>query len=178
MQEIEVKAKVNNQEALIEKLKSMGCALSEPVIQKDRIFIPQGMDAIPVVIGINVLRIREQDGKSILTLKQSVTNQLDCIEHELEISDAQQMIEIFKLLGFHEVSQVSKKRRKGKHQDLEICLDEVDKLGTFIEVEKLAEAGDGAAIQKELFDFLENLGVSPVDRIFDGYDVMIAKLNQ
>jgi len=52
-----------------------------------------------------------------------------------------------------------------------ICLDEVEGLGSFIEVEKTS-AEDGEAIQEELFNFLESLGVKREDRVFKGYDTL------
>ncbi len=176
MREIEVKAKVDNFDGLLAKLLSFGCKFSQPIIQKDVIFIPKGMD-IPVDLGVNVMRIREQNGKYIFTLKQSVLNQLDCVEKEVEIDDPKTMIEIFGLLGFVQCSAVNKTRQTTKYQDYEICLDSVESLGNFIEVEKITNEEDSESSQKELFDFLLQLGVSPSDRVFDGYDVLIAKTN-
>lgn len=173
MQEIEVKARISNPSALITQLKTRGCIFSEPIHQIDTVYIPLGA-TIPVPKGVNVLRIREQDGKYILTLKQPISNQLDNIEKETEITDAFQMKEIIKLLGFEEVSKVEKRRRKSKYKNYEICIDEVTGLGTFIEVETFGV--DGENIQKELFALLEELGISKSDQVFDGYDVMISKL--
>ncbi|OGG44785.1 hypothetical protein A2841_02310 [Candidatus Kaiserbacteria bacterium RIFCSPHIGHO2_01_FULL_48_10] len=178
MQEIEAKAKVNSPQELISKLEGLGCKLSDPIIQKDRIFVPQGVVAIPVPNGTNVLRIREQNDHYLFTLKQPISNQLDCIEHELTIDNPKTMVSIIELLGFHEISSVSKKRRKCKYQDIEICLDEVDQLGTYIEVEKMTEKEKGVAVQKELFSFLQKLGISETDRTHDGYDILIAKLKK
>jgi len=175
MKEIEVKARIADKAALLQKLEELGCHLSEPVSQKDRVFVPNGAP-LPVPNGTNVLRIREQGGKIIFTLKQPLTNQLDCIERELAIDDAEAMADIFGLLGFWESARVNKLRRKGKHQDLEICVDEVDELGSFIEVEKLAESADSAEVQDELFGFLKTLGVGEEDRVHDGYDILMYKL--
>lgn len=172
MKEIEVKAKITDKDALIEKLTALGCSFSEPITQKDKIFIPLGHD-IPVENGVNVFRIREQNGKYILTLKQQVTNQLDCIERELNIDNPDEMIEIIKLLGFFEVSYVNKARQKSKFKDYEICLDEIDGLGSFIEVEKLSEDGDANVIQVELFNFLESLGIPKQNQVTDGYDILL-----
>lgn len=174
MHEIEVKARIVNKDRVIEQLVILGCVLSDPIIQKDRIFVPAGLE-IPVDPGVNVLRIREQNGKYLLTLKQAVTNQLDCIEKETHVDNPQGVIDMFGLLGFHEMTAVEKTRQKCKYDGLEICLDSVIGLGDFIEVEKMAEGGDAEAIQKELFSFLESLGVDPKDQVFDGYDVLMVK---
>lgn len=177
MKEIEVKAKVTDKQSVQQKLEDLGCQFTSLISQKDRIFIPTGM-ALPVESGVNVLRIREQDGKFIFTLKQAITNQLDCLEKESEVSNPQAMIDSFELLGFYEASTVHKQRMKCKYNGLEICLDTVEKLGDYIEVEKLAEEADSQVVQDELFRFLKTLGVEEQDRVHDGYDVLIAKLNK
>jgi adenylate cyclase class IV len=51
-------------------------------------------------------------------------------------------------------------------------LDEVDGLGSYIEVEKMSDE-DGEKIQNELFDFLQILGVSKEDRVLKGYDTLM-----
>jgi adenylate cyclase class 2 len=170
MNEIEVKAKVHDQENLIQQLDDLGCVFSEPFHQIDTIYIPFG-ESIPVPNGVNVLRIREQNGKFILTLKQPLTNQLDNIEKELEISDSNAMHEIILLLGFEVSSTVEKTRRTSKYKDFEICIDEVTGLGSYIEVEKFGL--DAEVIQKELFEFLETLGIQKEDQEFMGYDILL-----
>jgi adenylate cyclase, class 2 len=175
MKEIEVKAKIMDKKVLVQKLAALGCRLSEPSRQKDRIFVPNGL-TVPVPNGTSVLRIREQDGKQIFTFKRPLTNQLDCIERELGIDGAEALAEIFGLLGFYESSRVSKQRQKGKYKDLEICVDTVEELGNYIEVEKLSEDADSEKVQRELFEFLKTLGVREEDRVHDGYDVLMYKL--
>jgi adenylate cyclase class 2 len=173
MQEIEVKAQVKNAEYLIEKLHSLGCTFSQSIEQRDRIFIPIGETA-PIPAGINALRVREEGGVSFFTLKQPMSNGLDKLEKEVVVSDAQEMADICILLGYYEASHVYKKRQKCIYQDIEICLDEVEELGTFIEVEKkVVGKTDGQKIQEELFVFLQTLGITKEDRVFEGYDILI-----
>ena len=174
MREIEVKARVSNKPELQKQLTALGCVFSEPVSQRDRIFVPIG-SSVPVNPGVNVLRIREQNGKYIFTLKQTIKNQLDCLERELGIDNPEELAEIFKLLGFFESVGVNKQRQKTKYKGLEICLDSVEGLGDFIEVEKLSEAGDGDIVQAELFNFLQILGITKKDQVFEGYDVLAAR---
>jgi len=100
-------------------------------------------------------------------------NQLASIEHEVEINNAQEGHSIIKELGFKEVVRVNKVRRKAKYKDLTICLDVVEELGSFIEVEKMSEDEDMLQIQEELMEFLIRLGVNPKDRIKKGYDDLI-----
>ena len=76
-------------------------------------------------------------------------------------------------MGYHKVVEVHKVRRKTNYNDWEICLDEVDGLGSFVEAEKLGEDGEAEAIQKELFDFLKTLGVKEEDQMTRGYDTLV-----
>lgn len=174
MQEIEVKAHIKNAEAVLGELARMGYKLSEPVEQKDTVYVPKGVK-IPVPLGVTVLRVREQVGKIFLTLKIPQTNQLDCVERELTISDANEMEAIILALGFEKASYTEKSRRKGKVGELEVCVDTVRGLGQFIEVEKLVEAASGDVVQTELLSFLKSLGVSEEDQVFDGYDILLAR---
>ncbi len=169
--EIEVKAKVRDAEALLRKLEELGCKLSEPVLQEDEVFNATG-DVSSHPAGGNVLRIRHTNGKHFFALKRSTANELDCIEKELEVSEAGIMREIIDLLGFVSAVQVRKMRRKGNYGEYEICLDEVDGLGTFIEVEKMSDE-DGEKVQAELAEFLVSLEVDPGNRVLRGYDSMI-----
>jgi len=171
--EIEVKVKVENFEKILEQLANLGCKFTEPVRQEDRIFtnFPDSEFA-DFKSGVNFLRLRKSKGKILFTLKQSLVNELEGIEKELEVSDGKEMEEILQLLGYHEAVQVTKTRRKTNYKDYEICLDEVDGLGAFIEVEKIADE-DSEQAQSEMMDFLETLGVEARDRVLNGYDTLV-----
>jgi len=171
--EIEVKAKASDGDVLIRNLVALGCKMSDPIVQEDRIYRNFTGDFSKFSPGKNFLRIRKAKGKILFTLKQSVTNILDKIEKEIEVSDAEELDDILKLMGYREEVQVHKTRKKTDYNGLEICVDEVRGLGSFIEVEKITEDGDAAQVQKELFEFLQTLGVKKEDQIFLGYDQLI-----
>ena len=137
MREVEVKARVSDIKKIKEKLKKLGCKFSEPMIQKDRIYLHESIQFHEISNGTVVLRIRDSNGKITLTSKIPLENELDCIEKELSINDGETMNDILEEIGFREVVKVVKKRIKCRHAGLEICIDEVDNLGQFIEVEKL-----------------------------------------
>ncbi len=170
--EIEVKARVKDFDDIISRIKSMGCVLSEPIIQHDYIYNKKGLDIRKGYHDSPVLRIREQEAKIIFTLKKNRSNELDCIEKEIEVSNKDKLRDIIELLGFEKTVEVHKKRIKTNYKDYEICLDEVENLGYFIEVEKMSDE-DGGKVQNELFDFLKGLGVEKEDRVLIGYDTMV-----
>ncbi|MBI5139437.1 class IV adenylate cyclase [Candidatus Nomurabacteria bacterium] len=180
MYEVEVKARLGNREEVKNKLKILGCKFSEELHQVDEIFT--GSKVFPPPRGTPVFRIRTQNGKYIFTLKINQSSRLDCIEHELEISNPDQMRAIIKLLGYKQDVTVDKKRIKTKYKDMEIVLDNVKDLGEFIEAEKMVEhenPEDRKKVQIELFEFLETIGVKKEDQVIDGkYDIMLyEKLN-
>jgi adenylate cyclase class 2 len=181
MREIEIKARVASIATVVEKLEQAGIVVSEPVRQRDEVF------GIPGVAGDSAnsepwLRIRTEtknsNTKYVYTLKKSVTNQLDSIEHETVVEDADELRQIILHSGFVPFSEVTKTRRKAKIGDIEICIDTVEKLGDFVEAEKLTgEDADYEAVAMELWELLEQYGANRSDEVTDGYDTMMEHLN-
>ena len=127
----------------------------------------------------NILRIRRQNNASILTLKRPGVVDLHSIEHETTVDNPEEVHEMLQLMGYLPIVHVVKDRQKGVHDGMEICLDEVERLGTFIEVERLLETStDPSKVQDELFDFLETLGVSRDAQETRGYDTLIRLLDE
>ena len=74
-------------------------------------------------------------------------------------------------------SDVSKARQTGKLNDVEVCIDSVEGLGDFMELERLAgENADPAAITDDLWRIMAELGISRQDEVTDGYDILMKKL--
>ena len=176
MYEVEIKARLNNREEIMQKLHSLGCIFSDELHQIDYIFIPE-KENFPPPLGVPVLRVRKQNELHFFTLKIPQSSRQDCIEKEFEISDGNEMLEIIKLIGYKQVPTVEKKRIKTIFNDMEIVLDLVEGLGEFIEVEKIVKTPDPEArikIQEELFSFLNDLGITKEDQVVDGkYDIML-----
>jgi adenylate cyclase class 2 len=177
MNEIEVKAKILNFIEIQSRLEDLGCIFSESLIQKDRIYLPNGIEFPDKTKGTLFLRIRDSNGKYIFTLKKQLDTEFENIEHEIIIDSPEEANEMAKLLGFHEVLFVSKKRIKCKYNNMEICLDNIENLGFFIEVEKMTNETDTLNVQRELFTFLKTLGIKKEDQIFKGYATLIYELN-
>lgn len=177
MREVEVKAKLVDKDNVLAKLHELGVVLGTEIHQIDRIYVPKGK-LVPVDHYVNVLRIREQNGKYWFTLKYSVTNRLDKVEREMEIAQPEVLEQIIQDLGFYEIARVEKRRRKGRLRDLEICVDDVTDLGAFVEVEKLVEDPDMEEVLSELIKCLESLGVKEEHRVHLGYDVLLYQKNK
>ncbi len=175
MKEVEIKIQIINPEEIIKTLENNGCVFSEPIVQRDTVYIPNEQLTVPVPPEVNVLRIRRQKDKIFLTLKRpDVNNHLSKLEHELEIADAEQMTEIIKLLGFKVVADTTKTRRKCKINDYEICVDHVEGLGDFLEMEKITDE-DPLVVQNALLEFLLKLKIDTSQKMDVGYDVLYVR---
>lgn len=179
MREIEIKAKIISTASIVAVLEAQDIAVSSPVTQHDRVY---GQDGVEDADDNTAawLRIRSEtkhgETKHIFTLKRSVTNQMDSIEHETEVSDPAELEAIIDQLSFSLYSDLTKTRLKAYLNDIEICIDDVDGLGSFVEVEKLTDEDvDYDSVAAELRDVLNQLGVKPEDEVTDGYDVLMNK---
>lgn len=174
MKEIEIKAKLIDKKKLIEKLKSLGCVFEDAIVQNDTVYV-ENIGSLETFRSNKVfLRIRvKNNSKIILTLKKRMANDLDAIEHEVDVNSKQEMEQILFLMGYKEAVKINKTRIVTHYNNCEICIDDVENLGTFIEMEKLTKDGNSEEIQEELFRFFESIGIDRNDRVISGYDVLI-----
>jgi len=172
IKEIEVKARVNDPKTLFKKLKKLGCKFSKAITQYDRVYNKNGKRRTGSRNGSTTLRLRQQNGKVLFTIKQTLSTELDCLEKEVLVSDLNQMEDAIKMMGYLEVVRVNKIRQHAKFKDFTICLDKVEGLGSFIEVEKISD-GDSQKIMNELMEFLLSLGINKEDRVTKGYDTLL-----
>lgn len=175
MIEVEVKARVTDPDQLKERLRELGCDLHDVVEQRDHIFMSpyEGGDTGRTR---NVLRLREQGDKVLLTLKQDRTGELDCLEEETTVGDRERAEAILKLLGFELWTKVTKRRQQGRWGDRTVCVDEVEDLGWFFEVEVMAATDDTVRLQDDLWQELKQAGLPLGDRVTKGYDTLINEL--
>lgn len=174
MREIEVKAKVNDLTLLLEKANDLGIKFGRPIFQDDSTYETKISKTDPAW---NIFRIRKQENQIILTMKYLASNRSrDNHERESIIDNDKAVIDMLERVGYKFGVRIMKKRRKAKYQGLEICLDEIEDLGNFIEIEKLADDNaDVDLIQSELWEILLKMGIKPEDRIHQGYDTLMKK---
>ena len=173
MKEIEVKARLKNKDQIFEKLKSLGCVLSAPIRQVDTVYTKIVGSVEEYLKNDHFLRIREKsDGRFIFTVKKPLSNLvLTKAEHETEIKNPIELEQALFLMGYQTANKVIKVRQTTHCKDFEICIDEVENLGSFIEVERMSD-DDMDAVRKELNEFLDSLGVSSEDQVHKGYDIL------
>ncbi|MDP3995488.1 MAG: class IV adenylate cyclase [Patescibacteria group bacterium] len=178
MKEVEVKVKVDDLGPIKQKLESLGCSFSDPIIQDDRIYIKNGTGLGDARKGVIAMRLRDAKGKHVFNMKIEGENPLDNEEHETQVEDPEAINAMLQKLDYYNASRVHKQRQKCKYQGMEICLDEVEGLGSFIETEKLIEEGESEPVQEEMFSWLESLGVPREGRVVKGYDIMLYEQSQ
>jgi adenylate cyclase class 2 len=175
--EIEIKARLKDKEAVMQKLAVLGCVFSEPKTQDDMVWVEK-MDSLQEFLSNTVfLRIRVEGDKAILTAKKpkNIAGEGNLVkrEHETIVDSAEETRAILEMLGLKEAVRTIKKRQKAMCGGYEICIDEVEDLGTFIEVEKIADEKDADRILEEILEFLAPLGVSAEDKVTKGYDILM-----
>lgn len=179
MREVEVKAIVRDSEALARAFAARGAAFSAPVSQDDAVFVRETGSLETFLANGLFIRLRTLGtGTVLLTAKynpnRNAEQDMVAEEYETEIASREEMERILSLMGFVEAVRIRKERRSAKEGAYEFCLDEVEGLGTFVEVEKLVEnESDVAAAHEELLTLLTELGISPEDRFTKRYDVML-----
>ena len=177
MKEIEIKAKLKDKKRVMAALTALGCSFEAPVSQDDTVYARNVGSLARFRDNDVFLRLRVKKGKGIskilFTLKKRGKNDLDSLEHETEVGSREEMERMLFLMGFKEAVRVSKTRIVTHHLGCEICIDDVEGLGSFIEMEKLTEEGDAELIQEELFQFFLTLGISRDDRAVSGYDILM-----
>ena len=170
MIEVESKFKVSSnitRDELLAILKDQLIAPTSSKRQIDTVFLlPEQVDA-PIVPGSKIMRVRDvlnpETGElqqSLMTLKIEGQTKLASDEYEFAVDGGNAACQMLTALGWQEIVTVDKVRLESKTEDYTICIDEVAKLGLFIELEILTEddanAGD---IQQQMHTFLKNLNI-------------------
>jgi adenylate cyclase class 2 len=76
-------------------------------------------------------------------------------------------------MGFYPTVRIVKTRRTVRHGALALCLDDVEHIGAFLELERVIGPGQsGEAVQAELDAFARSLGVE-LARTTDTYDSLV-----
>jgi adenylate cyclase class 2 len=171
--EVEVKYRVADLVAVAEALTAAGFALSSPVCQDDQAYAEAGWQYGMSKVGVAFARLRTAEGRHLFTLKKPIDNEMACAEFECEVSDREQMHHAILAMGFYPTVRIVKTRRTAHQRDLSLCLDDVEHVGGFVEVERLVAAGQsGLQVQAELDGFVRSLGIA-VERTSETYDSLV-----
>jgi len=178
--EVEIKIKVDGLDKPKEELLKLG-KLVKSIRQIDDYYVPCQRDFFSrKPHPTEWLRIRTNPDKVIFEYDRSINKKADgsqdCAEeYETEISSPEELRKILGFLDFKKIVTVDKQRQYWDCGDFEIVLDEIAKLGYFIEVERKGEFNDTAKARGECIKFLEKLGIkaNENDLLKAGYPVML-----
>lgn len=165
--EVEIKVAVKEFGLVITALNNLGCKWCASKGQIDRIY------KMPNYSKKLFWRIREEDGKSVLSVKK-LLNDESAIEVETLIDDPNAIKTIFELSEFEEYATVKKQRTECILDEYRICLDDVTDLGCFVEIEKLIDKdADRALVERQLKEFVNTLGLSTAEICRERYHTMM-----
>jgi adenylate cyclase class 2 len=173
MLEIELKFRAAAFAPVERQLAAWGATPAAPITEEDQYFNAPDRDFATTD---EVLRLRRIDGSNRITYKGSKRpagpgGAKSRPEIEIPYADGAEAAAQFRQLLLHlgyRPSAVVRKRRQIFHLRraefaLEVCLDEVEGLGRFVEVEIVAAEGQAAAAERVLQDVSAALGLTEVE---------------
>ena len=185
MIEIEVKLKINDCDVLEKHLLGQGYKLTETLRETDTYFdggingIKKSGQALRVRRTVNCVTGKEQ---SAITFKGKKIDTVSMARLELEtgVESGEAAERILCALGFYPVQPIVVKTRKIlKNGNICACLDDVQGLGTFLELEIMAEseAARPAALDR-IEGILKNIGYTMADTTRASYLSQLQKMGE
>lgn len=177
--EIEIKIEIDNFEEVKAKVTTIG-KLAKSIHQVDDYFIPSHRDFFArKPCPIEWMRIRTNPDKVIFEYDRAINMQNNgdyeyAEEYETVISEPEDFRKILKFLDFKKVVTIDKQREYWNCGDIEVALDKIEGLGTFIEAEAKGNFKDSTEARQACFKFLKDLGINnPEEKeIKKGYPVL------
>lgn len=165
--EVELKFPVADMAALELQLAQWGVTVAGPVAECDWYFAHPARDFAATD---EALRLRRRGEANYITYKGPKVDTRTKTRHELELplgAPAEAIpawTELLQALGFHPLAEVCKSRRKAtidwRQRQIEASLDEVRDVGTFVELELLADEQALAPAQAAILSLAQALGLS------------------
>lgn len=175
--EIEIKFPLLNPVEVKKFLEENSEAISKDVFQKDTYFIPAHRDFLEPEFPYEWLRLRETNKGNSITYKHFYPENAEktdyCDEFETKFENAESLKKILLALDMKEVIVVEKSRSSWMFEEVEIAIDEVENLGSFIELEATLGYNDPIEGKKFLYSILEKLGAQVGEEDLRGYPYLI-----
>jgi adenylate cyclase class 2 len=173
VREVKVKFRVSDREALLSALKAQGIELGEPFFQDDQAYAPDRWTFEDSRLDVSFPRLRTINNRHFFALRRSTINVQVCDVYETEIADRDQMHQAILNMGFCPTVRVAKTRRTARLKDILLCVDELDALGMFLELERSVSSYDSvAAVQEGLNNFVMSLRID-VGRVQETCDALV-----
>ncbi len=134
MLEVEVKARIKDPSETETMLLAKGGVFIKEAVEEDLYFNHPSRD---FALTDEALRLRQVESETYLTYKGPKIDKKTKTreEHQVRLDGFQDACAILRSIGFRDVQMVRKRRRYYRLGDYEVCLDSVEGLGDFIEIE-------------------------------------------
>ena len=169
--EVELKFRLDDATQMQARLAALGAIRGEVQTQCDQYFAHPVRDFATTD---EALRIRSIGEENRITFKGPVIDKATKTRHESELTfqsgaaAAEQLAGIWEDLGFRRVRKVQKSRQlyslQWNARDLEICLDRVEGLGEFLEIETIADEAEKTMAQQTILSLAAELQLTAPER--------------
>lgn len=169
--EVELKFPLDEPEEVLSRLVALGAERREEIRQVDRYFNHPSRDFAQTD---EAFRIRSMGEKNLAAYKGPLVDPHSKTRRELEVplgeggTNAERFVEVLAALGFEEIQSVGKSRvpfaLQWEGRTLEVVLDEVDGLGTFLEIETFADEARREEARDSILRLAERLELRNAER--------------
>lgn len=180
MTEVEIKLPIRNTEKVISDLLAMGFQPGSVVLETDCYFDNDHGEIRKNGEALRIRRIQNPENgesESVITFKGKKLDRVSMTRQELEtgISDAETGIQILAAIGYQPVSPKVVKKRKSYHrEEMTACIDQVQGLGEFLELEIVIEEKISRSVAlSKIEGILKQLGYQITDTTRTSYLSML-----
>lgn len=157
--------------ALRRRLRSLGARLTERKTQVDTYYSPPHETFLGKPKFLR-LRLTREGGVLKASFEYHVPfGRYAAREHEVKIDNFQTMRHILRSLGFKQEMQVIKQREAWQRGQIEIEIDQVKKLGTFVELEVMGKSQ--AAALKLIDKLAAQLELKPTQQVIGYFKLLL-----
>ncbi len=172
--EVEVKYPLKNPDHVREVLTKLEAkSTSKAQTQEDTYYVPAHRNFLEPDIVSEWLRIRITPKKCSINYKLWLPfgseKPTHCDEYETEVENPEALEMILMSLNMTKIVTVKKERSTWLYKDIEIALDTVEGLGTFIELEGKSDSEDVSAVYEVLQKMKDILEADTLEQDYRGY---------
>ncbi|MGC8564957.1 MAG: class IV adenylate cyclase [Thermoplasmata archaeon] len=158
MFEIEIKSRIDDPDQMEYKIKKIGAKFEMEIIQEDIYFKHPCKD---FKITDEALRLRKMNNEFFLTYKGPKVDKETKTREEIELKTDEKILDLLKNLGFSIAGVVRKIRKNYRINDMVISIDNVEKLGYFVEIETFGDLESG---KEKILKMASDLGLNRLER--------------
>lgn len=163
MNEIELKFKIEagEKEKILNNLEKIGCLLCEKNIQVDCVYYNE--NNVDNLINDGTVTIRTRiinNSKMLLSLKKRGSEIYFCKEIEFYVEKSEKIEDFLNILGFAKVIEFKKIRKELKYDDFNICIDFIENVGDYIEIELLTKEENCELFRNKILQFANDIGLA------------------